>query len=146
MQSSTKWILRTIGAAVLLMPVVVYIVIWSVFRAERTREERKTAALIANFHRLYNASDFDGICHLAYKCEERPKIKEDWQLALDDTRASGGAFRQTQRFDFTFTIEPRSLKADVVSSFDKGEIREIFTLKDFEGPLKIVTYQRVFRP
>ena len=146
MKSAIKRILRTIAASALLMPVVFYVVLWSGFRAGRTREEGKTAALISRFHRLYNAADFDGICHLAYKCEEYRDVKENWQVTLDDTRANGGAFKITQRFDFTFTIEPRSPKADVVSSFEKGEIREIFTLKDFEEPLKIVTYERVFRP
>ena len=73
-------------------------------------------------------------------------LRKTGKLRCDDTRANGGTFKRTQHFDFTFTIEPRSLKADVVSSFEKGETREIFTLKDFEGPLKIVTYQRVFRP
>ena len=58
MKSSTKWILRTIGAAALLMPVVIYVVLWSAFREARTREEGKTAALISNFHKLYNAGRF----------------------------------------------------------------------------------------
>jgi hypothetical protein len=42
------------------MPAVIYVVLWSGFREVRTREEGKTAALISDFHKLYNAADFDG--------------------------------------------------------------------------------------
>jgi hypothetical protein len=80
MNSSTKWILRTIGAAALLMPVVIYVVLWSGFREARTPEEGKTAALISDFHKLYNAADFDGTCHLAYKCEEYRDVRKTGKL------------------------------------------------------------------
>jgi hypothetical protein len=40
-------------------------------------------------------------------------------------------------------IEPPGVRANIVSSFEKGQLREIFEMKEFEGPLQIVTYKTV---
>jgi hypothetical protein len=116
---------------------------WSDFHKASVRRQREAEELIAQFHQRFNAGDFDAICRDAYKCSEFQNLRKDWQAALEETRNRGGAFRRVLHSDIKVYIEPASVRADVVSAFEKAELREIFVMKDYDGPLKIVTYQTV---
>jgi len=65
---------------------------------------------------------------------------------LQDTRNRGGSFRNVVRSDIHVMLEPPSVRADVVSLFEKGEMREMFVMKDFDGPLQITSYGLIFTP
>jgi hypothetical protein len=113
------------------------------FEMTKVRQKSEAERIIAQFHKRLNAGDFEAICHDAFKCSEFPNLRQDWQSALEDTRNRGGAFRSVLRSDIKVSIEPASVHADVVSAFEKAELREIFVMKDYNGPLRIVVYQTV---
>lgn len=131
---------------VLAVPLFLYRWIWVSRHSGRIEKETEAEQLVEQFHRQYNARDFEAICRAAYKRGEYPILKEDWRLAVEDSRNHGGAFKNILRSDIRAFTEPPSVRADIVSSFEKGEMREIFTMNDFDGPLRIVTYGRVFTP
>ena len=128
---------------ILLVPACLVLWMWLSFRTHRIAQEREAARLVAEFHRRFNANDLDAIRRDAYKCSDLLNLRQDWQRLLDDTRNRGGTFRGVVRSDIDVYIEPPSVRADVLSSFEKGEVREIFIMKDYDGPLKIISYQTV---
>jgi hypothetical protein len=128
---------------VLLVPVCLMLWMSLSFRTYRIAQGHEAARLVAEFHQRFNAHDLDAICRDAYKCSDFPNLRQDWQRLLDDTRNRGGTFRGLVRSDIDVSIEPFSVRADVLSSFEKGEVREIFIMKDYDGPLRIVSYQVV---
>jgi hypothetical protein len=113
------------------------------FEITKVRQKSEAERIVAQFHQRLNAGDFEATCHEAYKCSEFPNLRQDWQAALEDTRNRGGAFRRVLHSDIKVYIEPPSVRANVVSSFERGELRELFLIKDFDGPLQIVTYKAV---
>jgi hypothetical protein len=138
--------LGTLAGLVVVVPVSLFLVISFGFRHHRIARQREAAHLVAEFHQRYNAQNFDAICRDAFKCSEFPKLQEAWQLVLQDTRNRGGSFVKVVRSDIDVSIEPPSVRADVVSSFQKGAMREIFVMKDGNGPLQIATYNLVPTP
>jgi len=108
------------------------------YRAKRVREGAK---LIAEFHQRFNAGDYEGICREASGCKEFPNLREQWQFLLQDTRNRGGTFKRVIRSDIHAYIEPSGVRANVTSSFEKGELRELFEMKGYGGPLQIESYK-----
>jgi hypothetical protein len=136
----------TLAGLLVLVPVSLFLIASPGFRHHSIAQQHEATRLVAEFHQRYNAHDFEGICREAFKCSESPNVREGWQLVLQDTRNRGGSFRDVVRSDIQVTTEPPSVRADVVSSFEKGQIREIFTMNDFDGTLKIASYNLVFAP
>jgi len=116
------------------------------FRRHTAEREREAIRVVAEFHQHYNAQDFEAICRSATKCSELDNVREGWRQVVQDTRDRGGAFKGIIRSDVHVYVEPPSVQADVVSSFEKGELREIFVMNDFDGQLKMTTYNLVFNP
>jgi|SRR5215472_4125905 len=125
----------------MLMPVFFVFVLWVSSASYKAKRVPEAAKLIAEFHHRFNAGDFDGICRQAYKCGELPNIREQWQFLLQDTRNRGGAFKRVIRSDINAHIEPSGVRAIVTSSFEKGELRELFEMKGYGGPLQIESYK-----
>jgi hypothetical protein len=113
------------------------------FEMTKVRQKSEAERIVAQFHQRLNAGDFEAICHDAYKCSEFPNLRQDWQFALEDTRKRGGAFRSVVHSDIRVSIEPPSVHADVVSIFEKAQLHELFEMKDYDGPLRIVIYRTV---
>jgi hypothetical protein len=128
---------------IVLAPVGVWLLAWLTFQPHRITRQREATRLIAEFHQRFNEHDLDAICRDAFTCSELPSLRQDWQALLENTRNRVGIFRGVIRSDIRVYIEPPGVRANIVSSFEKGELREIFEMKEFEGPLKIVTYQTV---
>jgi hypothetical protein len=146
MKNRGRLVVATLAGLILLVPVCLWLVMWVGLRPHRIAQQREATSLIRDFHKRFNAGDLDAICRSAYKCSELPNLKQDWQAALEDTRNRGGAFKRVLRSDIQVFIEPPSVRADVVSLFEKGELRELFVMNDFNGSLKIATYGTVFKP
>ena len=150
MNPSTKravvWIGGIFTGLLVLVPAGLWLWMWLSFRSHRIDRQLEATRVVADFHQRFNAHDLDAICRNAYKCGESPNLKQDWQSALEDTWNRGGAFKRLLRSDIQVYVEPPSVRADVVSLFEKGELRELFVLNDFDGHLKITSYGTVFRP
>jgi hypothetical protein len=150
MNPSTKRTVMLIGGIfaglLVLVPAGLWLWMWLSFRSYRIARQLEATRAVADFHQRFNAHDLDAICRNAYKCGELPNLKQDWQSVLEDARNRGGAFKRVLRSDIQVSVEPPSVRADVVSLFEKGELRELFVLNDFDGPLKITTYGTVFKP
>ena len=143
MRPVAKLTVGLLSALILAAPLSLGIWIWRDFHQALVREQHQTADVIMQFHERFNARDFDAICREAYKCSESPNLRQDWQSALEDTRNRGGAFRNVLRSDIKVFIEPASVRADIVSAFEKTELREIFEMRNFDGPLRIISYRTV---
>ena len=143
MASTMKRIAIWIGGLFLVLFACFVFRMWHEFRSHRIAQQQEATRLIAQFHRRLNEGDLEAICRDAYRCGDLPNLRQDWQRLLGDTRNRGGTFRSVVRSDIDVYIEPPSVRADVLSSFEKGQVREIFIMKDYDGPLKIVSYQTV---
>jgi hypothetical protein len=143
MASTLKRFAIWTGGLLLLLFACVVFRIWYDFRSYRITHQREAARLIAEFHHRFNDRDLAAICRDAYRCSDLPGLRQDWQRLLDDTRNRGGMFRSVVQSDINVYVEPPSVWANVDSSFGKGELREIFMMKDYEGGLKIFTYKTV---
>lgn len=138
------WILWTLAGLIVFAPVCLWTLAWLASRPYTIKQQREATRLVEEFHRGFNADDFDAICREAYKCNELPGLKDDWISVLEDTRNRGGAFLHIIHSDIRVSIEPPSVRAELISSFERGELREIFDMNNYgDGPLKIIRYQRV---
>jgi hypothetical protein len=107
-----------------------------VFRANQTRE---AAIAIEEFHRRFNAGEFDRICDEAIGCSGG--VRKDWNSILQDVADRAGKFREVRRSEVKAYIEPFQVRADYVSSFDKTDVREIFILNRFDSAhVRILNY------
>ena len=137
---TAAWIGWSLAGLAVSAPVCLYALMWVAFRPYQLRQQREATRLVEEFHRRLNSHDFDEICREAYKCNELPNVKDDWMSALENTRNRGGAFQHIIHSDIRVSIEPPSVRADIISSFERAELRETFDMKDYDGPLKIVMY------
>jgi hypothetical protein len=58
---------------------------------------------------------------------------------LQEVQSRAGAFKSVVKPEVMVYIEPPSVRADFVSSFEKRETREIFVMRQSDEQLKIVT-------
>jgi hypothetical protein len=119
---------------ILAVPALFALWIWRDFHGSRVRQEREAVRAIAQFHQRFHAGEFGKICDHAFACPGSPDLRKAWQALLGDVRNRAGNFKSVSRSDITVYIEPRSVQANVVSVFDKTELREIFIMKDYDGP------------
>ena len=105
------------------------------------RRQREAADVIAQFHQRFNAGEFNKICDDAFACRGSTDLRKAWQALLEDVRNRAGSFRSVSHSDIKVYIEPPSVQANVVSVFEKTELRETFVMNDYDGPLRIITYK-----
>jgi hypothetical protein len=144
MKRRTKWIVGLLSALILAVPAFFALLIWRDFHVSRVRQEREAVSAVAQFHKRFNAGEFDKICDDAFACPDSADLRQAWHSVLHGVRSRAGAFKSVVKPEVIVFIEPPSVRADTVSSFEKGEIEEIFVMRHpDEGCLKIVTYQTV---
>jgi hypothetical protein len=143
MKRRAKWIVGLLLALILVVPAFFALMIWRDFHASRVRQEREAVSAIAQFHQRFNAGEFDKICDDAFACPGSTDLRQAWHSILQEVRSRAGAFKSVVKPEVMVYIEPPSVRADFVSSFEKGEIREIFVMRHSDERLKIVTYQTV---
>ena len=143
MNRRAKWIVVLLLALTLAVPAFFALRIWTDFQASRLRQEREAVSAIAQFHQRFNAGEFDKICDDAVACPGSTDLRQAWHSILQEVRSHAGAFKSVVKPQVMVFIEPPSVRADFVSSFEKGEIREIFVMRHSDEQLKIVTYQTV---
>ena len=91
---------------------------------------------MGQFYPRFNAGAFDKTCNGAFACPGSADLRHARQALLEDVRNRAGSFKGVSRSDIKVYIEPPSVQANVVS-----ELREIFVMKDYDRPLRIVTYK-----
>jgi hypothetical protein len=117
---------------------------WHGLHTFKIDQIREAARVIQQFHRRFNAGEFDKICEEAFGCSGQ--ARSDWNAVLHEVKDRGGQFKAEKNTDIKAYIEPFSVFATYDSSFEKTEIKEIFILKRFDGQLRIFTYQTVAKP
>jgi len=120
----------------------------SPFREEKKREAE---SLVQKFHDGYNADRLGRVCEALYGCSLSSLARESWNSYLNRVRDRAGSFRTVRNSRIRVYVEPFSVRATFVSSFEKGEATESFVLDDTagpskngipeDGPLKIMSYQ-----
>jgi hypothetical protein len=96
---------------------------------------------MGQFYQRFNAGAFDKTCNGAFACPGSADLRHARQALLEDVRNRAGSFKGVSRSDIKVYIEPPSVQANVISVFEKTELREIFVMKDYDRPLRIVTYK-----
>jgi hypothetical protein len=140
MTRKANWIVGCTLALLLVVPISLYLLIWRNFHNRKLRQTHQAVELVARFHEQFNSGDLDGICNETFNCGSFERLREGWQLVLRDVRNQCGTFRQAVKSDVEVTVEPPSIRAIYVSSFEKGQLREVFFLKDFNGALELTGY------
>ncbi len=143
MKRRAKWIVGLLLALILVVPAFFALLIWRDFHASRIRQEGEAVSAIAQFHQRFNAGEFDKICDDAFACASSTDLRQAWYSVLQEVRSRTGAFKSVVKPEVTVFIEPPSVRANFISSFEKGEIKEIFVMRHSDERLKIVTYQTV---
>jgi hypothetical protein len=117
---------------------------WHEMRSFGVRQRRDAMAVIERFHEHFNDRDFDKICEEAFGCAGSERVRSGWNSVLQEVADRAGKFRGVKSSDIKAYIEPFSVRADYVCSFEKTDVKEIFILKRFdEGHLRILSYQTV---
>jgi hypothetical protein len=140
MTRKSNWIVGCTLALLLVVPISLYLLIWRNFHNRKLPQTRQAMELVARFHEKFNSGDLDGICKETFNCGSSERLPEGWQLVLRDVKSHCGAFGQVVRSDVEVTVEPPSIRAIYVSSFERGVLREIFFLRDFNGALELAGY------
>ncbi len=130
-------------ALVLVVPAFFALLIWRDFHASRIGQEREAVSAIAQFHQRFKAGEFDKICDDAFACARSTDLRQAWYSVLQEVRNRAGAFKSVVKPEVMVFIEPPSVRANFLSSFEKGEIKEIFVMRHSDERLKIVTHQTV---
>ena len=117
---------------------------WHSFRTARIKEEKEIAVAIEKFHQRLNDKDFIKICEEAYGCSDSNIVREGWNSVLQKVWDRAGRFQAVKNSDIRVYIEPPSLHATYISSFEKSDVKEIFLLRrTADGTIRIVSYQTV---
>jgi len=98
---------------------------WRLFEK---REAEEAKSLIAQFHEDFNSGDFDAACEDSPVCKGPERFRRDWHATLQDVSNRFGKFKEVNRSEVTVVAEPFLIEADYYSSFEKGQVREIFRL------------------
>ena len=137
MKRGAKWIVGLLLALMLVVPAFFALLIWRDFHASRIR------SAIAQFHQGFNAGEFDKICDHAFACARSTDLRQAWYSVLQEVRSRAGAFKSVVKPEVMVFIEPPSVRANFLSSFEKGEIKEIFVMRHSDERPKTETYQTV---
>ncbi len=105
----------------------------SPFREEKKREAE---SVVQTFHDGYNADQIGKACEALYGCSLSSLAREGWNSYINRVRDRAGSFRTVKTSKIRISIEPFSVRATLVSSFEKGEATETFELDEIDGPLK----------
>jgi len=97
---------------------------------EHEREETLALHLIAKFHEEFNSTSAD-----APTPEANPLVSR-----IQEVRRQTGKFKQLGTCKIAGTIEPPSLSARCLATFEQGEAEESFLFHDFNGENRVVRY------
>jgi hypothetical protein len=106
----------------------------------------KSAARVAidNFHDHFNRDDLSSACEDEFAWQE-PAL--DCMSQLKDIRLRLGSFQRLKKVKFEVISEPRWVRIETVSIFDKGELTERFLARPVsDSELAIVNYQTLMTP
>ena len=151
MTRTAKWIVGLLLGLILGVPAIFVLLIWREFHNSGKKYEREGQNAVQKFYEAYNTGNLDRICETVYGCSLSATAKESWNSYLARVRDHAGSFRNAKFSKYRRYIEPFSVRADYLSSFEKAECAERFELNDFDehpkdgqytrGPLKIVDYR-----
>ena len=118
---------------------------WSIRLTFYSKQRRDTNVVVQRFHQSLNAGDFNKICEEAYGCTgSAALVRSGWNSVLQEVVGRAGKFQVVKSSDIKAYIEPFTVKANYVCSFEKTDVREIFILRHSDdGQLRIVSYQTV---
>lgn len=142
MQRKTQRIVVAFSGLLLAALVSFALVVRHGYRKWQVKEENEARNLVTRFHENFNSRDLDGICRDWIGCESPESADRIWNPVLEDVKSKCGAFRQVVGSNVEVTIEPASIRAVYVSSFDRGQLREVFAFlnADASGTLKLANY------
>ena len=99
-------------------------------RSEHQREEKLALQLIAKFHEEFNST-----LTSASTPETNPLVSR-----IQEVRSQTGKFKHLGPCKIAGTLEPPSLSARCLSTFEQGEAEESFLFHDFNGENRVVRY------
>jgi hypothetical protein len=142
-----KWTIGVLLGLTISAPLSLWLWTWRYSHGGHVKQRHEAADLIARFHEHFNSGDLDGIVSDMSSHSERTREmwREIWQPSLLDLKAHCGNFRAVVNSRIDVYVEPPSVQAHYVSSFEKGQMKEDFVMNDFYGPLKITWYEPAAR-
>jgi len=139
MTRAAKWTIGVLSGLIIAAPLSLWLWMWGDSHWGHVKQRHEAAEVIARFHKHFNSGDLDGIVS---DTSSRPEqTREIWQPALTDLKSRCGNFRAVVKSGIDIYIEPSSVQAHYVSSFEKGQVKEDFVMNYSDGSLKITWYE-----
>ncbi len=112
---------------------VAYQLVTGTFDSMRMKSEASLA--IESFHDRFNRDDLSSACENAYPWREPPM---DCMSQLKEVKLRFGKFKMLQTAKFQVVSEPRWVRIETISVFEKGELAERFLARPGLG---VVNYK-----
>ena len=145
MNRNAKWTIGLLLGLIVLVPVSLGIAMWTGFRRTTALQTRAAEELVARFHENFNSDNVDGICNDTFTCDSAERARQIWKPTVDGVKARCGKFKSAVKSSIEVYVEPGSVRAEYISYFEKGQMREIFAMRDIGGHIKLLQYAPVTR-
>jgi hypothetical protein len=139
MQGTSKWTIGLVGGVALGALLWTSIGIYK----DQARQQRDSKSAIALFHQHFNSADFDTICREVFECAFGSPFgtADDGKSDLGDLQKRYGTFQRIVKSQIQIYSEPPFVHVEYISEFERGELRELFLLRDTVGPLTLIAYK-----
>jgi hypothetical protein len=118
------------------------LLIWALHaeQAFNTKWKGEASTVIQRFHQGFNSGDVKPLCDTVVICLGSDSIRDSWNSRLKGVRDRAGDFHSLKSSTIHASIEPFSVRATCLASFDKAEVTENFEMSLRNEKLLIVSY------
>jgi hypothetical protein len=106
-----------------------------------TKWEGEASTLIQRFHQGFNSGDVKPLCDTVVICLGSDSIRDSWNSRLNRVRDRAGDLISLKSSTIHASIEPFSVRATCVASYDKAEVTENFGMSLRDEKLLITSYK-----